>query len=589
MSAFVSLVGRDRRPNESVQTLSRAMAPFGENVSTWSNCADFQVLRATASVEREPELLTDEDGVSAVGNIRWTAREDLLRALKAPSALTDGALLLLAYRHWGADLLLHVQGEFAFVLWDSVRHVILAATDHFGVRPLFYSPAPQGLILSDSAPVLRDSGLCDVTLNEDSVGDFLALGFIIDERATYYRGILRLAPATRLLYENGVVKVDAYWQPAMQEELILLPHIEDYAAQLRDLLLQVVAERIPSAGPVGVMLSGGMDSTSIAACICQALGREAAAYRVTAYTHVSRIVREQEGNYASSVTKHLRIPHRIFVAEDAVEESLHRHVAVRPPQPSLEPPSLATSLPGLDMAARGGTLFSGHGGDVLFRSTRRDLQRIAAAGLTRAPMQYARYWKALGQAPALGVRPYLSRKLGKRGLHMMPLWIHPSFAQRTGLQDRLDQHLATRTADAKDLRGPFWTNLLSLGVSSLTGAPFEVSYPFFDIRLMRFSSRLPDSVLRHKRILREAMRTLLPNDVLERRKTPFGSAKVLLQVDPYQQQRRSALLDQAGSAVAHILNVDVIRRSIASPEAETGTGLGRVELLLRWISRAALT
>jgi asparagine synthase (glutamine-hydrolysing) len=590
MSAFVSLVGSDCRPDAAaLQALSVAIGTFSESVSFSGTGTDFQVLRAATPVEREPELVASEDGLSAVGSIRWTAREDMIRRLDASYALTDGALLLLAYRQWGTDLLLHVQGEFAFVLWDAEKRLLLAATDHFGVRPLFYAPANGGLMLSDSAPVLRESGLCDTTPNENAIGDFLALGFLIDESATYYRGIQRLAPATRLIYRHGIVAVDAYWKPPAQQELILLPRIEDYAAQLRDLLLHAVAERIPPAGSIGVMLSGGMDSTSIAACICQTLGREGTADRVTAYTHVSRIVREEEGHYASSVTSYLGIPHRVFVSEDAVEQSVQRSVTVSPPQPSLVAPSLATSLPGLDMASRGGTLFSGHGGDVLFRPARRDLQRIAAAGLPRAPLQYARYWKTLGEAPALGLRPYLAQKLGKRGVHLLPLWIHPSFAVRTGLQDRLNTYLATRSAGASDLRGPFWTNLLSFGVSSLTGAPFEVSYPFFDIRLMQFASRLPDTVLRDKQILRKAMRTMLPDDVLERPKTPLGSGRVLLQVDPHQQQRRRALLDETGASIAHIVNLDVVRRSIASPETETSVALGRLELLLRWMGHAALT
>ncbi|MEZ2345774.1 asparagine synthetase B [Terriglobus sp. RCC_193] len=588
MSAFASLIRNNAKPDEeTLRSLSLAMASFGKSVLHSNTANHFQVLRTAASVEREPEFVADENGVSAVGNIRWTAREELVRTLNASSAMTDAALLLLAYRRWGTDLLLHVQGEFAFVLWDSEQHIALAATDHFGIRPLFYSAATQGLLLSDSVPVLRDSKLCDIAMDENSIADFLSIGFIIDERATYYRGIQRLAPATRLIYKDGHIQVAAYWQPPAQEELLLLPRIEDYAEQLRHLLLQVVAERIPLAGAIGVMLSGGMDSTSIAACICHVLGRESAADRVTAYTHVSRIVREREGHYAASVTKHLGIRHQVFVSEDAIEESLQRHMAVRPPQPSLEPPSLATSLPGLEMATQGGTLFSGQGGDAQFRPTRCDLQRIAATGLLRTPLQCIRYWKTLGTIPAFGWRPYLAQKLGKRGVHLLPVWIHPSFAQRTGLQDRLDKYLATRTADVNELRGPFWTNLLGLGVSSLTGASFDVSYPYFDIRLMRFSSCLPDDLLWHKRILREAMRTLLPDDVLQRPKTPLGSTKVLLQIDPHHQQRRSALLDETGSSITHIVNLDVVRRSIASPEAETSLGLGRIELLLRWIARSA--
>ena len=182
-----------------------------------------------------------------------------------PSKIGDGRLLLDAYRTWGEDCVDHLLGDFAFAIWDERRHQLFLARDHFGAKPLTYHSSDDLFAFaSDSRSVV---GLEDVpkTVNRDRVFDFL-VGETewFDTTSTFFDQVSRLPPAHTLTVRATDRRLRRYWH-LPEPETLDSDRDAEYEEATREVLDQAVACRLRGCADVGVMLSGGIDSASIAA------------------------------------------------------------------------------------------------------------------------------------------------------------------------------------------------------------------------------------------------------------------------------------------------------------------------------------
>ncbi|WCM26973.1 asparagine synthase-related protein [Sphingomonas sp. QA11] len=561
-------------------------AAFGAKVET-AGAGRFACVLATSPVGRKPSHAQSDRGVFVVALSRFDARTALAATLSAPAGTNDAGLLLLAHETWGDDLLHHISGDFAFVLWDAPRQTLIAATDQFGTRPLFHARAGNRLLISDSIPVLRDSGPIDLALDEDFIGDMLCLGFATDPGITVYTAIRRIPAGHSLTVTNGALRVDAYYRIAPHAPLLLYRNPQDYADQFRDLFFDAVGDRIPEKGPIAILLSGGMDSTAVAAGIRHRLGATETAGRVTGYTVVMNSFEEQEGHYAALAAKHLGIPLTLTVAEDYIRQSKAGDARWRPAQPGIIPQLSPQFAAAMAIAPYGGALFSGLAGDALLVDQVEDVTRIVRAEGWRSPLATARYVARLG-LPGTGLRDVVRAHHHRRRIDALkpPPWIAADFARRIRLQERLsDYFAASHAAGLASLNGVFWSNLVSLGASGQTGLPIESCNPFLDVRLADFAARLPAAQLRHKQVLRNAMAPLLPQEVVRRPKTPLGYASLANQREAVVQARQEAGIAAAPGIGAYI-DLPTLRRCIAAPEIETTFSLSWAEGLAYWLAAA---
>lgn len=173
----------------------------------------------------------------------------------------DSYWILRAYERWGIDAPCYLLGDFAFVLWDGRTGTLLCARDHIGIRPLFYHLSPNVLALSSSLRGLLGLPHTTPRLNEHAVADFLML--IGDAESTLYEGIRRVPPAHRLIVRAGSVKVERYWEMAAAPA-VAFHNDADYQECFLDLYTRAVDCRLRSIRPVGALLSGGLDSSSVA-------------------------------------------------------------------------------------------------------------------------------------------------------------------------------------------------------------------------------------------------------------------------------------------------------------------------------------
>ena len=216
-------------------------------------------------------------GLAITGSVRLDARVALCEALGVPgpdrTALPDSALILKAYARWGQACPEHLLGDFAFALWDERREVLFCARDHIGVRPFYYALTARGFFFaSDIKAVLAALGVSG-DLDEAAVATRLTFGARLLGARTCYRAVRRLLPGHALSVERGVVRVHRWWRP---EEVPPLPPASDgaLAEECLAIVTEAVRDRVQDDRSVGVHLSGGLDSSGVAAIAARELRRQ---------------------------------------------------------------------------------------------------------------------------------------------------------------------------------------------------------------------------------------------------------------------------------------------------------------------------
>ena len=179
---------------------------------------------------------------------------------------TDTETILHAYEEWGDDCVHRFRGMFAFGLWDAPKRRFLLVRDRLGIKPLYYAIVGNTLVFASEIKAILASGLVPADLAEALLPEYLMFGYLASEE-TLFRGIRKLQPAHRLVWAHGKVSVEKYWDAkfgsddgATESEL---------AESFRTLFEESVRLHLLSDVPLGVFLSGGLDSSAIAAIMCR--------------------------------------------------------------------------------------------------------------------------------------------------------------------------------------------------------------------------------------------------------------------------------------------------------------------------------
>lgn len=281
MSGICASVRWDGKPAEHsdlapVLSALKTRGPDGSSLAIDGPAILGQSLLATtpeALVETLP-LRHAPTGCVITADVRLDNREDLLATLDLESAgrvIGDGELILQAYLRWGTDCPVHLLGDFAFVIWDPRHRRIFAARDKVGMKQLIYH-AKEGKVFacaSDAMALLRHPDV-PRRINEARIADAIEGFEAIDLTSTFFCDLFRLPPAHGLLIENGAMRSWRYWQ-LTPTSVVHRANDAAYAEALLDVLRQAVKARMRSPGPVGSMLSGGLDSGSVSAIAAELL------------------------------------------------------------------------------------------------------------------------------------------------------------------------------------------------------------------------------------------------------------------------------------------------------------------------------
>ena len=453
------------------------------------------------------------------GDIRIDGQEELRAALRRDGERPepdgpDGMLVLHAYRAWGTRVASALLGDFAFALWDAERRRLLCARDALGVK-LFYYARPIGAFVCSNtlATVLAHPAVAR-ELHLPALEDFLRTGFNEDVTRTSIRDVRRRPPGHTLVaqVDRSAPRIERYWSfPESAPDETTAPRA--MVERCRTLLDVAVRDRVRGSR-VGILMSGGLDSPSIAA----AVKRTRPGCAVHAWTNVhERIAVDHEGEYSRLATSFLGIAHTVRSLDDMRPLT---HLSDRAPVDA-EPFDISTmdSYRAHLREASGyaPVLLFGEDADTVFEAPtfvemwRREsrpglLARIACFAFRRGRLPY------LGT----GVRRRLL-ELRSESPPKLPRWVRASPAS-----EPQDTSRHSTTALERHLQAPVWQWFFESIDAGVTRAPVEVRLPLIDLRLIAFATTVPGVPLRQgKLILRRAARGALPDAVIRRPKAPL--------------------------------------------------------------------
>ena len=230
---------------------------------------------------------------------RIDARDELIRKLEANGsrglrhAATDADLILHAYRVWGTRCVDHLLGDFAFAIWDAMRKRLFCARDHFGVRPFYYAQVGEHLIFGNNLETIRQHPRVSDELNDLAIVNFLLFRHQPRINQTSFADIQALLPAHTLICERGKTTISRYWTLPI-EDPIHFKRQHDYVDQFREFFDSAVADRMRT-NRAGILMSGGLNSSSIAATVHSLRARKKSEFALKAFTYVyDRLIPDEE-------------------------------------------------------------------------------------------------------------------------------------------------------------------------------------------------------------------------------------------------------------------------------------------------------
>jgi asparagine synthase (glutamine-hydrolysing) len=298
--------------------------------------------------------------VFLVADCRLDDIEDLRAALGAPSGVTDVELLLLGYRRWGIDLPQHLFGDYAFILWDSIRHALFASRDPFGIKQLVYARTDSSLYVAGDVEMILGTSAVSLELSEDAVVNYLGWSTSRDDR-TFFRDVFKLPGGHSLVAERKSFRLLRHWHPP--KTALRLNNREEYHEEFRRLFARAVKTRM--RGSTVIQVSGGLDSSCIATVASRLVeDGELAERSVRGAAALHPGLPCDEQTYIEAVASHAKFPIDTWDGTQSLDLDL---VA-----PDIAAPSSRTVLTGgtqgdVEIAKRSGAeaLLNGSGGDQL--------------------------------------------------------------------------------------------------------------------------------------------------------------------------------------------------------------------------------
>lgn len=513
---------------------------------------------------------------------------ELKKLGRTPRTRSDTECVLLAYQEWGLDFVERLNGMFAIALWDGVRQRLVLCRDRMGIKPLYTAETRHGIAFASEVKALREVSGVDTSIDVEALDSFMSLGYVSRPHCLL-RGVRKIEPGTLVTIEPGREPVSRrYWSFAFSPDQ--RPSMDDWVEEVRSVFDDAVRLRLRSDVPFGVLLSGGVDSSAIAATVARARGGSSVD---TLCVGVDVEGAQTEFAWARQVARELGTRHheqRLTLAEHT---ALVLEASAYLDEPLADP--MCGQLLGLCRRVRAEgikVILSGEGADELFfgypiyrlMTAMELVQKVVPEKMRRgflAPM----LGSLAGVVPSRRVAKFLrvaAEPLEQRyqGLSFFDRSLKnelylPSMRQRLAQLDPgpdafADENggpeLLSRMA-AMDCRSWLVDNSLFRADMMSMAASVELRVPFLDHRMVELAARIPArfKVQPHgqKLVLKRAMADRVSSMVLRRRKLGFPTpiASLLREGFGVEMER---MLVAPDAWVAQFFDRAVIRRLFAA-------------------------
>jgi asparagine synthase (glutamine-hydrolysing) len=520
---------------------------------------------------------------------------------------TDTEVLLTAWAHMGSDCLRLLEGMFAFAVFDREEQTVTLVRDPFGIKPLFFKKSADGsLCFSSEIPSLLKMLFERPQMNVQRVVDYLQWGLYDESHETFIDGIEQLLPGHLMTFDlatSQIRKLETYWSPSIVTADV---SFSDASKHIRELFLDSVRRNLIADVPVGVALSGGIDSSSIAGAI-KHLNSERPFY---AFSYIAEGQPFSELEWTKKAIQDSRAHlHQITVSDNDLAEDLDELIVAQ------GEPFGSTSIYAqwrvFKEVRKDGIVVTldGQGADEIFAgyegypSAR--LRSLIKAGQIRQAAQFLRAWSAwpgrskmsaltgvLAQASpntVYSLMRLISRVEGIPNLNNSALKDHQTdmgFPRRV----LIDRTTPTVSYLKEELRSIYRYRglpaLLRHGDRNSMSASVESRVPFLDRNLVEFSLSLPENFLisdsgESKSVFRAAMRDIVPDSILDRRDKIGFETPQRIWIDK--------VLDQHGTHLNSLLSTSDVFRLEKSRLSDFWSGLSsnpasawRVINFLKW-------
>jgi asparagine synthase (glutamine-hydrolysing) len=563
MCGIAGVVEFNRRAEVDPQVLRRMCAamshrgPDDEGIRTEGRVGIAMRRLSIIDVASGHQPLSNEDGTIWIvfnGEIynHATLRKQLEEQGHRYRTHCDTETIVHLYEEYGRDCVQHLRGMFAFAIWDSRKRQLFVARDRLGIKPLYYRATSDSFLFGSEVKVILAHSGVHAEFNRTALPEYLAFGYLSGEE-TLYRGIRKLMPGhTLVLDENGAIQIQQYWDLPLTSKPA--SHSETYYVQkYREMLEAAVSSHLMSDVPLGVFLSGGLDSSAVAALMTK-IRRDPVETFSVGYSEHSY----SELPYARTVAKHLNsIHHEVMVSRQDFFEALP-HLIWHEDEPIVWPSSVALYFVARLARQRVTVVLTGEGADetlggyTRYAFTRRNAAFDQVYRGVVPTMLRARIRKSISSSALINanVRRKLSHTLlALDGESWSSFYFDNFFSAFNASEQRelltadfsegLNESTAYRHAldyfehsSGDMLQRLLYTDIKTYLVELLMkqdnmsmAASIESRVPFLDHSLVEFAVNMPAKFqlqgLAGKHILKKAVEDLLPHSIVYRKKLGF--------------------------------------------------------------------
>lgn len=486
---------------------------------------------------------------------------------------SDTEVILKAYHFWGEDCVLHLDGMFAFCIWDKKQQHLFVARDRMGIKPLYFNLTDQAFSFASNAQSLVAIG-ADTSINSVALQQQLSLHAVVPAPNTVLAGVNKIKPATTLIIKsNGDIKETTYWQPKAQRPDIALTDSE-YIEKTHDLLTQAVLKRMDAADvPIGVLLSGGLDSSLLVALL-----KEAGHEDIRTFSIGFEDIDDEAGSefeYSDQIVDRFDTHHEKYVVSNSQVLPRLGEAIANMNEPMVGQDSVAFYLLAEQVSKHIKVVLSGQGADEAF------------AGY---------FWYPRMQAETGSEVERFSKHYVDRPYEEYLQTVNEKYHSGNHTQTWLNKEFAKANAD-EFMDKVFRTDITRLvvddpvkRVDNMTMAwGLEARVPFMDYRLVEHALSIPPSLKMSeegKHPLKQISRGLLPDSVIDRKKGYFPMP-ALKYVRGEFLEFMAGILTSSACVNRGVFDQNFVQKVINQPEkymtALNGSRLWHLALLEYWL------
>lgn len=561
--------------------------PDAGNIQTFTNCSlghnRLSIVDISGGAQpmlRGHNTIVFNGEIYGFNDIRNSLIEDYSFTSKS-----DTELILALYEKWSTALLKYLPGMFSFAIWDEDAQKLFCARDRFGEKPFYYAIGKTGeFIFASEIKAIIASGLVEPIIDESSVAHYLKRAYVSPKK-TIYKNIFTLPAAHQLVFENGELTIERYWNLTPIENSI---SYSDAKEQFMDLMDKSVRKQLVADIEVGAFLSGGIDSSSVVA-LASKYNKKLTTFSFGFGNDINELP------FANAVAKQFNTNHIEIVQDESLIADLMLEMQKVYDEPFADSSCIPTYLISKEAKKTLSVVLTGDGGDELLggykwyndlleiengKASSFSLKEIAKKIVSKSSSDKnfnffsrdSKFAKAHQQQNSYFTNHELNRLLLSRSLFVEPVY---SFKTSNSVSDAMKMDIENY------MPGDI---LVKIDRASMANS-LELRSPYLDVNLAEFLIGLPAEYKlnknQNKKIQKDAFKTILPDTILNRQKQGFGAPIInWLKLKKVKQLVESYLVDK-NNVVFNYLDYATVQQIVKNNSYQTWSMLN----LALWLDK----